>query len=41
MSLDLTTHSPSKRAMGLYEYNNGNVTPLAYYDINGADFRLA
>ena len=41
LALDPTTHSPSKRAMGLYRFANNTVTPLAYYDIGGADFKLA
>lgn len=46
LALDLTTHSVSKRPMTLSQCSNGGsngatVTPLAYFDINAAGFRLA
>jgi hypothetical protein len=27
--------------MGVFRYQEGSVTPLAYYDIGGADFQMA
>lgn len=46
LALDLTSHSVSKRPMTLSQCSKGGsngatVTPLAYFNINGADFRLA
>ena len=46
LALDLTTHSVSKRPMTLSQCSNGSssgatVTPLAYFDIAGADYHLA
>ena len=35
------THSVSERPMTLIQYENGNKNPQAYFDIGGADFRLA
>jgi hypothetical protein len=29
------------RGMGVFEYKDGTVTPLAYYGIDAADFRMA
>ena len=40
-SLDETTHSVKQRAMGVFEYKGGKVTPQAFFDINAADFKLA
>jgi branched-chain amino acid transport system substrate-binding protein len=40
-TLDPTTHSVIKRPMGVFQYKDGAVTPLAYYDIAGADFKMA
>lgn len=39
--LDPTTHTPTRRPMGLFDYNSGNIKALAYFNIGGADFRLA
>ncbi|MFT3853289.1 MAG: ABC transporter substrate-binding protein [Ilumatobacteraceae bacterium] len=39
--LDRTTHSVLRRPMGVFERKDGKVTSLAYYNINGDDFRLA
>jgi branched-chain amino acid transport system substrate-binding protein len=40
-TLDPTTHSVIKRPMGVFQYKDGTVTPLAYYGIAGADFTMA
>jgi ABC-type branched-subunit amino acid transport system substrate-binding protein len=40
-TLDPTTHSVVKRGMGVFEYKDGNVTPLAFFGIDGADFKDA
>ena len=40
-TLDPTTHSVIKRPMGVFQYKDSSVTPLAYYDIDGADFKMA
>ncbi len=40
-TLDPTTHSVIKRPMGVFQYQDGAVTPLAYYGIAGADFTMA
>jgi branched-chain amino acid transport system substrate-binding protein len=40
-TLDPTTHSVIQRPMGVFQYKDGSVTPLAYYDIDGADFQMA
>jgi branched-chain amino acid transport system substrate-binding protein len=40
-ALDETTHSVKQRAMGVFEYKAKKVTPQAFFDINGADFKLA
>jgi len=40
-TLDPNTHSVIKRPMGVFTYKDGTVTPLAYYDIDGADFNMA
>ena len=40
-TLDPTTHSVVKRPMGVFEYKDKKVTPLAYYGIGGSDFQLA
>jgi len=41
LAFDLDTHSVKKRPMMVSQYKAGKVTPLAFYDIHGADFRLA
>ncbi len=40
-SCDPTTHTVTKREMGVFEYKGGKVTPLAYYNLNAGNFRLA
>jgi branched-chain amino acid transport system substrate-binding protein len=40
-TLDPTTHSVIKREMGVFEYKGGNVTPKAFFNIGGADYRTA
>ncbi len=40
-ALDATTHSVTKRPMGVFEYKNGKVTPQAYFDLNGEGYRKA
>ncbi len=41
LALDPQTHTPIKRPMGLFNYKGGNTTALAYFNIGGADFKLA
>ena len=36
-----TTHSVIKREMGVFEYKDGTVTPKAFFNIGGADFKEA
>jgi branched-chain amino acid transport system substrate-binding protein len=36
-----TSHTVVKRPMTLIQYQNGNKNPQAFFDIGGADFRLA
>jgi branched-chain amino acid transport system substrate-binding protein len=40
-SMDTETHSVLQRPMGVFEYKDGAVTPLAYFDIDGENFTLA
>jgi branched-chain amino acid transport system substrate-binding protein len=40
-TLDPTTHSVIKREMGVFEYKGGKVTPKAFFNIGGADYRSA
>jgi ABC-type branched-subunit amino acid transport system substrate-binding protein len=40
-TMDLENHSVTQRPMGLFRYENGEVTPLAYFDLNGEDFQMA
>ena len=40
-TLDPTTHSVIQRPMGVFQYKDGAVTPLAYFDIAGAEFTMA
>jgi branched-chain amino acid transport system substrate-binding protein len=40
-TLDPKTHSVKKRVMGVFEYKGGDVTPKAFFDIDGADYRKA
>ncbi len=41
LEIDLKTHGVAKRSMGVFEYKDGKVAPLATYDVGGGDFRLA
>ncbi len=41
LEIDLKTHGVAKRPMGVFEYKDGKVAPLATYDVGGGDFRLA
>ena len=38
-TLDPTTHSVIKRPMGVFQYKDETVTPLAYFDIGGEGFK--
>lgn len=38
--LDPKTHTPVKRQMGVFAVQNGTPTPLAFFDIGGADYKL-
>jgi ABC-type branched-subunit amino acid transport system substrate-binding protein len=40
-TLDETTHSVTKRGMGVFEYKDGTVTPKAFFGIDGVDFTMA
>jgi branched-chain amino acid transport system substrate-binding protein len=40
-TLDATSHSVIKREMGVFEYKGGTVTPKAFFNIGGADYRTA
>jgi ABC-type branched-subunit amino acid transport system substrate-binding protein len=40
-TLDETTHSVIKREMGVFEYKGGTVTPKAFFNLDGADYRTA
>jgi branched-chain amino acid transport system substrate-binding protein len=40
-TLDPTTHSVKKREMGVFEYKGGDVTPKAFFGIDGADYKSA
>ena len=40
-TLDPTTHSVTKREMGVFEYKGGKVTPKAFFGIGGADYKKA
>ena len=40
-ALDPKTHSVLRRPMGVFSYINGKVTPLAYFNIDGADYAPA
>lgn len=39
--IDPVTHSVIRRPMGVFQQKDGVVTPLAYFNINGDDFRMA
>jgi branched-chain amino acid transport system substrate-binding protein len=38
-TLDPKTHSVIKREMGVFEYKAGKITPKAFFNIGGADYR--
>jgi branched-chain amino acid transport system substrate-binding protein len=40
-TLDPKTHSVIKREMGVFEYKDGTITPKAFFNIGGADYRDA
>ena len=40
-TLDPKTHSVQKREMGVFEYKAGTVTPKAFFNIGGEDYRSA
>ena len=40
-TLDPTTHSVTKREMGVFEYKGGKVTPKAFFGIGGDDYTTA
>jgi len=40
-TLNPTTHSVEKREMGVFEYKAGKVTPKAFFNIGGVDYRTA
>ncbi|MCY4037810.1 MAG: ABC transporter substrate-binding protein, partial [bacterium] len=40
-TLDLETHSVAARTMGVFTYEDGEITPHAYFGLDGADFNLA
>jgi hypothetical protein len=39
--MDLESHSVTQRTMGVFRYENGEVTPLAYFDLDAADYQMA
>ncbi|KAB2386334.1 ABC transporter substrate-binding protein [Actinomadura montaniterrae] len=41
LKIDLKTHGVASRPMGVFEYKDGKVKPLATYDVGGQGFRLA
>jgi len=40
-TLDPTTHSVTKRTMGVFEYKGGKVTPKAFFGLNADGFKMA
>jgi branched-chain amino acid transport system substrate-binding protein len=40
IQLDPKTHTPVKRQMGVFAVQNGTPTPLAFFNIAGADYKL-
>lgn len=40
-TLDPKTHSVKARPMGVFEYKAGKVTPFAFFDIDGANYKKA
>lgn len=39
--IDPVSHTVIRRPMGIFQQKDGKVTPLAYFDINGEDYREA
>jgi branched-chain amino acid transport system substrate-binding protein len=39
LKIDPVTHTVTQRVMGVFTYKDGKVTPQAFFDIAGADFR--
>jgi branched-chain amino acid transport system substrate-binding protein len=40
-TMDLESHSVTQRTMGVFRYENGEVVPLAYFDLDAADYQAA
>jgi ABC-type branched-subunit amino acid transport system substrate-binding protein len=40
IQLDPKTHVPVRRQMGVFAVQNGTPTPLSFFDIKGADFKI-
>jgi branched-chain amino acid transport system substrate-binding protein len=40
IELDPKTHTPVKRQMGVFAVEHGTPTPLAFFDVGGADYKL-
>jgi hypothetical protein len=40
-TLDPTTHSVSKREMGVFQYKSGKVTPYVFFGIGGTGYKKA
>jgi branched-chain amino acid transport system substrate-binding protein len=40
-TLDLETHTVTERTMGVFTYEGGEVTALAYFGLDGVDFQMA
>ena len=38
-TLDPTTHSVIERGMGVFQYKDGGVTPMAFFGIDGVDYK--
>lgn len=40
IQLDTKTHTPVRRQMGVFAVQHGTPTPLAFFDVKGADFKV-
>jgi len=40
LTLDPNTHTVKQRVMGVFTYANGKITPHAFFDLNGANFKM-
>jgi ABC-type branched-subunit amino acid transport system substrate-binding protein len=40
IQLDPKTHTPVRRQMGVFAVQNGTPTPLSFFDVKGADFKI-